>query len=276
MSESESVASEHLLALRSVLKPVVRLCLRRGLKLQALIEIAKEQFLEAAADEVSRAGEAPSASKISVMTGVHRKDVARFQQSPTPQRAESDVITRIIGQWQHDPRFQTQGGKPKTLTCQGTASEFAALVRSVSKELSVYPILFELERMNMVARRGNSVTLLKKTNIRRDNAVEGFRFLAEDADDLIAAVEENLATELKTPNLHIKTEFDQIPVEHLAQLRKWLLQEGTKFHLKVRKFLSQYDAEINPELKTSRTTEFGRIAFGTFSRSVPTIENEDE
>ncbi len=261
------------------MRPVIHYCLRRGIKLQALVALAKELFVELALEEINESDAAPSSSKLSVMTGVHRKDLSKLL-SAVPDGTDakpisSDIISRVIGHWQHSPQYQTAEGIPKTLDCQGTDSEFAQLVSSVSKELSAYPILFELERIGAVAREDSTLTLKKKLYVERNNVEEGYKYLSEDSDDLLHAVEENLTSENKTLNLHIKTEFDRIPARYLEELRKWILFEGTQFHQKLREHLSSYDVEINTEHKVDSDTRFARVAIGSFSRTIP-CKQEDE
>ncbi len=250
--------------LRGLLAPCVRFCLRRGLKLQDVVEIAKEEFVEHAMLQLAAAGKGESASKVNVMTGVHRKDIAKIKRPEKKKRSTADLVTRIIAQWQTDPQFTTKHGRPRTLSCEGAESEFAQLVGSVSREINHYPVLFELERIAAVKRTSRGLRLQRQIYIPTGDPEEGVNFLSTDVDDLAAAVEQNLFSEQETANLHIKTQYDCVPREAVAELKKWLLAEGSSFHQRMRKYLSALD-QARPSEKEQAETMV-RVSVGSFSR----------
>jgi hypothetical protein len=61
--------------------------------------------------------------------------------------------------------------------------------------------------------------------------------------------------------LHARTEFDNISRAKLAELRQWVLNEGTAFHGRVRERLSKFDCDLNPDLEDGG----GKIVVGAFS-----------
>ncbi|MBP9837252.1 MAG: hypothetical protein KBC84_00915 [Proteobacteria bacterium] len=251
-------------SIKLILKPIVRLCLRHSIKLQTFLEYAKVVFIEAAEEELIKSQHEISVSKISVMTGVHRPDVVRLYMEKSPEKTEKNQISRIIGQWQHDSRFLTKAGKPKVLSALGMESEFVQLVHSVSADLNPYTILYELERTGIIERKDNSIKLASRLYLPKGDIEEGLRLLSQDTDDLICAVEENILSESKSLNLHIKTEYDNIVPEAEAEIRDWFIKQGSKFHEETREFLSKYDRDINKKL--SREGGKKRVVLGTFSR----------
>lgn len=250
-------------SLISLVKPIARFCVRRSLKLQDIVEALKVALLEVANEEMEKSGATPSTSKLSIMTGVHRRDVVRLLDEEKKERDDEGLLGRIIGQWRNDKRFCTVAGRPKVLESEGKESEFISLVRSVSKDVNPYAVLFELERVGAIERSKSGVKLRSQVFIPVGNVRQGLQLLASDAGDLYEGVEENIFHSPKVPNLHIKTEYDNISPEHEAEIREWLLREGTAFHQKARDFLSQYDRDINPKLADAPGS--GRVAVGTFS-----------
>jgi len=253
-----------------MLRPIVRLCFRRSLQLNDVIGLLKEVFVEAAKEELKNSGETPSLSRLSVMTGVHRKDVTRLERAGDVSRTPDNLIARIMVQWQHDPRFSTKGGKPRALTSEGRESEFAELVRSVNGEdVSPYAVLHEMERLGAVDRGPQGLSLVWRDFVPGADVRSGLEMLASDTVDLGQAVEENLFNP-STPqkNLHLKTEFDNILPDAVSEIRAWILQEGSLFHRRVRDFLARYDRNITPALKGSGGR--CRVVLGTFSLTTPT------
>lgn len=247
-----------------VLKPVARFCLRRSLKLQDLLEAAKAAMLEVAEEEIAKSGSPRSLSRLSIMTGVHRRDVARLY-SDEPRRSEKNLLTKIIGAWQQGRQFRLRSGVPKPLDFEGKESEFVSLVRSVSKDLNPYTVLFELERIGAVTRQGDKLHLSSIAYVPHGDALAGFGLLSGDADDLISSVEENILgdCERSVPNLHVKTEYDNICEEHVPEIRRWFLEQGQKLHEAARGFLSRFDRDLNEDLRSKKGGV--RVAIGSFS-----------
>ena len=247
-----------------LLKPLLLFCLRHSLRLQDLIEVCKETFVELAKKEIEERGARVSISKISLMTGVHRKDVSRIlSDTPFQTTEDNDLISRVIGRWQADPNFLDSMGRPKALSFEGTESQFKDLVELESKEVKSYTVLFELERLELVEKSDGELRLLSKIYLPKGDVKEGFRILSHDLCDLAMAVEENMNQETRIPNLHIRTEYDNIPVSKMDALRHWLLDEGSAFHQRMRDFLAPFDRDINPSPED--TSESIKVSVGAFS-----------
>lgn len=251
-------------ALEGLLRPLARFCLRRSLKLQEFIETAKTVFLQVAAEEIEREGAAVSTSRLSVITGLHRRDVMRlFRKQETKLSADTSIVARVIGQWQQDSRFSTRSGKPLPLRFEGRNSEFMQLVRSVSKDLNPYTVMFELERIGAVSKDGDTIRLESNVYVPSGDIKEALSLLASDSADLAEAVEENIFRPQELPNLHIKTQYDNICPEFIPEIRKWFLDRGGIFHEEARKFLAKFDKDLNPKLADKEGG--ARAAVGTFS-----------
>ena len=138
-------------ALGKVLRPLIRFCLRRSIKIQDVVSVIKREFVSVAREELEAKQLEESVSKISVMTGLQRADVSRVvKQKEEDPAGKASVIGKVISQWRHDKRFTTKNGEPRELICKGKTSEFAQLVQSVSKYINPYTVFFELERLGYI------------------------------------------------------------------------------------------------------------------------------
>jgi hypothetical protein len=253
-----------LVALRYVLRPVVRFCLRKTLTIQDVQSISKSLFVELAREEIEYSGKKPNTSKISIVTGLRRKEVERINKSVGDDFDDSPaLITRVIGQWLSDPEFVTATGEPRIVSYKGSDSEFYSLVQRVSTDVRPGSVLAELERLGAVEESARGLRLLARAYEPRGDLEAGFQLLSTDADDLILAVEENVHDEAVVPNLHATTEYDNICSSDIPEVRQWLLDEGMRFHKKVRAYLSQFDKDLNPDL---RGRAGYRVVLGSFSR----------
>lgn len=260
IEDRKSIARQ---CLRLLLRAVVRFCLKNSLAIQEVVEELKTVFVEQARSEITRTNKKASVSKISVVTGLQRRDVLRLTKSEARAEPPLSLASRVIGQWEQDARFRSASGAPRVLAYEGEHNEFKQLVASVSQDLNYCTILFELERVGAVSKTKTGVKLNRKTLDLKDDAAQGLQLLAQDSDDLMTSVLENLFHRAEIPQLHARTEYDNVAVEALPELRAKILQEGAEFHRRMRDYLSQFDHDINPAQKGRAGA---RVVIGTFGR----------
>lgn len=230
-----------------VLRPAVRFCLRHSLRLQDFLECGKTVFIDESAALLQEQELKINISRISLMTGVHRRDVARIREYGLQLHYEQDLVTKTVGLWQTSERFMTKARQPRVLSIEGPNAEFAELVKSVSKDMNPASVLFELQRVGAVEVDQGSVRLVVESYVPKGNPLKGFAILAHDAEDLTLTVEENVLHDPELPQFHARTEYDNVRPEVAAELKRWFLKEGHEFHARVREFVSKFDQDINPD-----------------------------
>jgi hypothetical protein len=251
--------------LKPMLYPLIRFCLKRGVKLQEFLEISKELFIEAGKNELSESDVEQSTNRISIYTGVHRRDVERFKTGTPKKKTTADILTRVLGQWKNDKRFCLKLGKPKPLTFSGKEGEFADLVYSVSKELSPYTVLSELERLNFIEHKDEKLVLKANEYTPKKDLELSLNLVGQDIADLVSAVERNTFHEVDIPSLHLSTRYDNVCEEYLPLIKEWLMKEGERIHVRARNFLSKYDKDLNTKLENKKGG--CRIVLGTFGHA---------
>lgn len=246
-----------------VVRPAIRFCLRHSLRLQDFVECCKTVFIDEAAKILDARDMKRNISRISVMSGVHRRDVARIQQYGLQLQYEQDLITKVVGLWQTGPKYRTKSGEPRVLTVEGDNSEFAELVESVSTDMNPGTVLFELQRVGALSVSEGKVKLSVESYVPTGDSVKGFSILANDADDLTLTVEENVLRSPELPQFHARTEYDNVRPEALRDIKLWFLKEGHEFHARVREFVSKHDQDINPD--PNFAGRGARVTFSAFS-----------
>ena len=150
-------------ALRHVLRPLVRLMLHKGVSWPQLAELLKELFVDVAAREMALPGKPQTDSRITLLTGVHRKDVKRLraqQESRGTAFEEPEAVSlgmRVVSAWS-EPPFADADGMPAPLhrlASQGGARSFEELVASVSKDIRARALLDEWLRLGVVRQDEN-------------------------------------------------------------------------------------------------------------------------
>ncbi len=250
--------------LRKVIAPLARFCIRNAVRAQDLYEFCKVVLLEEAAKEIRRRGQSVTASRLSAITGLQRRDVAKYVDFEVSLDDTRDRIRKVIGAWQGAKAYRTKSGSPRILSYGGEQSEFSSLVKSISKDLNPATILFELERIGVVEKSATGIRLLLDAVSPREDPEAGFDVVASDIHDLIRAAEENLFDTKELPNLHVRTEYDRVRSDAIPEIRQWMLKEGHALHARAREYVSQFDQDINPvlsykgKLETVVLQSFGR------------------
>ncbi|RIL12607.1 MAG: hypothetical protein DCC75_00160 [Proteobacteria bacterium] len=264
---ARSEAEVRFQAFKGLLRPAIRYFLKTSHPFKDFVDIAKELFVEIAREEISKTSLKINPSRISVMTGLHRKEVKRFSAAGEPVRKQAPhVLVRVLNVWEQDSRFHSKTGRKRALTHEGENSEFKSLVECVSKDVHPGTVLFEMERMGLVRKRSGLVRLIKQYPRFHQDPSKGLDFLKRDIESLFESVEENLFNREEVPNLHIRTEFDNMVKSAVPEIRKWLLEEGAAFHKKARDFLSQSDLDLNPGIQGEGG---GRVSVTAMSATYP-------
>lgn len=179
------------------MRPIIRLMMRRGIILQTFQQLIKSVYTEEAEREVIVQGGQPTDLQISLMTGLHRKEVKRFREegfeafiiAPTLSTG-SDVVTH----WLTDRRFQTNRREPKPLsTRKASAGGFAELVRSVDPELRPAAVLAEMQRIGVVKVEGDHALLIVDSFVPQKGFDDLVQYLAENGHDHLATMVHNLS-----------------------------------------------------------------------------------
>jgi hypothetical protein len=100
-------------------------------------------------------------AKISLSTGVPRRDVDRFIDHdgalPAPPRTLTATLSEVLNKWHTDPQFVGPYGIPLELEVRGQKSRsFSELVNTVDPNASVHDVLDELIRLKTVVWSGDT------------------------------------------------------------------------------------------------------------------------
>jgi hypothetical protein len=251
--------------LRHLLGPIVRFCLKNSLSLQEFHQLSKELFVETAAREIERTGAKVNVSRLSVATGVQRREVNRILEAEGGDKEPPYLLARVLTLWERESRYHNSRGKPRPLTHGFDTSEFSDLVREVSKNVNPASVLFEMTRLGIANKTDSSVRLNREDATMRRDEAKAYELVANDMQALIQAVGENVSNLDATPHLHFHTEYDNIFVQDVASIRKWLVDEGRKFHRKVRLRLAKSDRDVSSSRGTEGAPAGARIVCTSFA-----------
>jgi hypothetical protein len=123
-------------AVTNILRPLVRLLLRNGIPYRTFSDIAKRVYVDVATEEFSIPGRKQSKSRVSILTGLSRKEVLRVRRLPATDDlgagARYNRAARVVAGWVRDRQFRDDSGNPAELPFEGSAASFRKLVTTYS------------------------------------------------------------------------------------------------------------------------------------------------
>jgi len=156
MTEMGEQVQEHLrLALRRLLKPLVRLLISQGMSHAELSEAAKDAYVEMAI-RYEGGGDKVNQSRIAILTGLTRKEVKNvidraIESDNSPPKASRP--SRVLTGWFNDPDYTGPYGIPIELPYDSQDAEtpcFVQLVKTYSGDMAPRQMLHELGRSGCV------------------------------------------------------------------------------------------------------------------------------
>lgn len=181
-----------------LLLPIARLLVGGGVGIDELVYAAKRAYLIEAMQAVARQGSRVNISRLSVATGMTRKEVSLLlsdshkNKGVATRRSGQQRALRVLKGWLTDPRFQNRGGRPSELKYGGDKKSFARLVKLYGGDVTPKAVLRELERMEVIEFANASVLRLRSS--RSPSSIE----LAYKLPDLARMFEDFASTVVRS------------------------------------------------------------------------------
>jgi len=248
-------------AVTNILRPLVRLLLRNGIPYRTFSDIAKRVYVEVATEEFGIPGRKQSKSRVSILTGLSRKEVLRVRRLPPPDDLGAgeryNRAARVIAGWVRDRRFRDESGNPVELPFEGGAASFRDLVKAYSGDAPVRAVLDELVRVGTVRRNPDGkIRLLERSYIPKTGEIDKIGILGVDASDLIATIDHNIRKP-DTPFFQRKVCYDNLPLEALPELEKKAAERGQVLLESMDRWMSARDRDVNPAVSGTGRTRAG-------------------
>lgn len=194
MSDRSTLVLE---AVLRVFKPAARLLLQNGVSYGAFAAALKRVFLEAAQDELKARGMAQTDSALTLLSGVHRRDVRTLLRSEpdddeTARRQPLSMAGEVTTRWLSQRPWIGPDELPRTLSRGSDPDGFDALVASVSSDIRPRAVLDELKRLGVAEETDAGVRLLVGSFAPRQGFEEMSWLFSDNLRDHLAAAASNL------------------------------------------------------------------------------------
>ena len=252
-------------ALRHLLRPLIRLLLVNGITYPYLSNLLKSLYVEVAREEFVLHGKPQTDSRISLLSGVHRKDVKRLgEESPEEQVTPPTVSlgAKLVAVWTSNAMYLDEHGRSLPLPRQvseGGAKSFEGLVSSVSKDIRSRVILDEWLRIGIAhLDESDRVCLNTDAFIPENGYNEKAYFFGQNLHDHIAAGAHNLLGQ-KPSFLDRSVYYDNLTPESVAEVAEMSKKLGMQSLVAVNK-----RAKVLQEKDAGKSSANLRINFGVY------------
>jgi Family of unknown function (DUF6502) len=167
-----------------ILRHLASLAIRKGWLFPVLEHRLRHAYVEAA---VSLCDGDATDSKISIMTGLQRRDIVRLRRETTPPQNQRQPLAEIIALWSNDPNFDPAG-----IPVQGDGATFATLARSVRKDVHPRTYLDVLIENGAVTEVEGKVILNTRSYQPLAGSDDQLAYLGENVGDHLASAVANV------------------------------------------------------------------------------------
>jgi len=230
----------------------VKRLLAAGVPFGMLEAQLRELVVDVAEREFAIEGRRQTDSRVSLVTGINRKEVrrirAREEASPRPPSFGRNQAAALMSRWRADSRATDRNGRPKAIPYKAARGpSFVKLVEQVTMDLPARAILDEIVRTGAAELRDGWVVPKADAYVPKLGRNEKLAMLAEDPADLVETMLRNIFEEVSEPLLQRRVSYDNIGAEAVPQLRRELRAAAERFLRDADRVLAKADRDRNPK-----------------------------
>lgn len=251
---------------------------RNGVAFGDFAKLAKQAYIQETEQELINSGEKATTSKIAIISGLTRKDVAALRKESFPkfeQSHQKNRAVRVISGWVSDTEFCDDEGNAYLLPIRGETGSFEALVNRYSGDIPFPSMLNELERIKTVERtEDKKVSLMRAVYVASNEDDDKYDNLGEDVHLLISTIKHNIMAEDDEPlRYQRKVCYDKVPGIYVDEFRNMANKGSQALLVKLNSWLAKHDIDREPNLDKKDLTKVG---LGLYYFEEPTEKEEDE
>jgi len=261
------IQSPVMAAIRYLLRPLVRLLLSHGVSFQAFCDLVRSVYVKVADEEFKLASRPQTDSRISLLTGIHRREVNRLRNESVtkvdlPQHSSMSSLLLTI--WSGHPEYLDEQGLPvplPRLASNGKDRSFESLVQSVSKDFRPRVVLDEWLRQGVATLdKDDRVYLVADAFVQPQGAEEKIYYFGQNIHDHLAATVHNL-TGGGPPFLERCVFYDKLSAESVRELADYARGVGMRALHSVNKRAAELQKRDHGRQDAVYRTNFGVYNF---------------
>ena len=228
-------------------------------------ELSKSVFVSVASDEFGIRGRPTNVSRVSILTGISRKEVKRQRDllaepeaSASPKTTDA---TRLLSGWHQDPDYLDADGHPLALSPAGSKPSFESLFESYGGDTPEQTLMRELLKAGSIEADANGRYVAKRRfhmPVEMDEG--GIRFFGTNLFDHANTLNNNVTGDSQQRRLEGFAVDDQIHPDSAEEFRAYLDERGQQFLEEIDDWLSRHRVDPNE----SETTPV-RLGLGVYA-----------
>jgi len=235
---------------RVLLRPIALLLLKCGMTWKEFSELAKGVFVDVATREFGIRGRPTNVSRVSILTGVGRKEVARLREAsasdaPAAVTKTSDA-TRVLSGWHQDPEYRGRDLAPIALSERGPAPSFESLFRRYGGDTPFQTLLKELRSAGSVGTdSGGRLVALRRYHMPAAMSDENVRLFGSNLFDHARTLVGNVAGRASARRFEGYASEERIRAADAQAFREFVDERGQRFLEEIDAWLHQHRAAAN-------------------------------
>jgi hypothetical protein len=207
-------------ALAPMLRPLIRLLIRAGVTFPSVSDLLRSLYVDVAASDLLTEPGARTDSRISLLTGVHRKEIRRQRTIASPVEPHAITLSSLVmARWLGAEALTGADGRPLPLPRLGAAPSFEALVSSVTRDIRPRALLDDWLDQGIATLDEQGMVRLEHTAFvpHADRDAQLFYF-GRNLHDHLAAAADNVAAPGAPPFLDRSVHYDGLSPEAAARI----------------------------------------------------------
>jgi hypothetical protein len=279
---SQAAAPEMLTAaLQRLLRPLVRFLISCSIPFPFTSNLLRGLYIDVAVKEFPVAGKPQTDSRITLLTGVHRKDVKRLRGAPhlalrAPRLAS--LSSQLIARWTTLPEYLDEQGAPKALPRlpEGSGPCFESLVRALNTDIRPRVVLDEWLRLGIAELDDQDrVHLTVQAFVPPTGSNEMTYYFGRNLHDHVAAAVHNMQGESE-PFLERSVNYNNLTPAAVAELTELAKLRGMQVLQEINARALQLQQQDSGLTDASRRINFGLYLFAEDESVEPAEEDDDD
>ena len=237
-------------ACAALLRPIASILMRSGMTWKEFSDLSKAVFVSVATDEFGVRGRPTNVSRVSILTGISRKEVKRqrdllAEDVPAISSKTTDA-TRLLSGWHQDPDYLDGEGNALPLPPSGPVPSFESLFEAYGGDTPEQTLLKELKSAGSVEEDGAG-RLVAKRRYHMPAALDLglLRFFGTNLYDHAETLRNNLAGNGSAKRLEGFAVDEHIDPAAVAEFQAFVDQRGQHFLEEIDAWLATHRVEPN-------------------------------
>ncbi len=247
--ESEQKGAIHR-SCRTLLRPIAHLLLKCGMTWKEFSELSKRVFVEVATEEFGVRGRPTNVSRVSILTGIARKEIARLRSgnvgAAAPPGDKTSDATRVLSGWHQDADYASRDGTPLALAERGPLPSFESLFRRYGGDTPFQTLLKELKAAGSVTTDTQGLLrAARRYHMPAAMSEENIRLFGTNLYDHARTLERNVAGRKDTRRFEGYASEERIRAADAALFRDFVEVRGQRFLEEIDAWLHRHRAAEN-------------------------------